>query len=259
MDESGQAMDISLDDLQHHVVRYGLDVFPPLDVRNEITRTHDLFQALQEKWPALYQEISFNPQASEFRILASFQFPSGRPKAPTLEFTPRGPVFRFPLLLPPPLGECQYEGREDLDAVFKESYNCIVGAFPGRQVLRAGLVREAVFSTGQDDPVPWLAPGQDAFPGAVAKGVDETTTFRDDRCNLRIKIQTIEIRRQAHVSATRQVLAEECEHGLQVEFDVNNIEMKPQSDSDIDLTLERAHSLWPDELIGYLNQQRYSS
>jgi len=254
MASDSDVLNVTLDDLQQHIVKYGLDVFPPLDVRNEVTRTHDLFQALQEGWPDLYQELNFRPQSGEFKVLTSLESKAGSIKHPTLVFTQRGPMFAFACRLPDPLGVYHREG--DLDEVVLSSLAVIRKTFPGIDVLRIGLVRELVFTTGKTISVPYLADRFGVFSGTAPKGGSVRLTFQDDRCNVRITIGTIEIRRQAHVAMSGQVLTDELAYGLQVVFDVNNIEMRPQETADIETTLQRARSLWPKELLDFVNWRR---
>jgi len=253
--DQADSLTITLDDLHQHVVRYGLDVFPPIDVRNEITRAHDLFQNLQEQWPDFYQEINFRPQSSEFRILTTYSLDGGSAKVPTFSLTNRGPVFRFPLRLHD-LGDLNQD--KDLDQILLGSLGLTRKTFPGLQILRIGLVRELVFGTGKTPSIPYISSRVGSFPGATPRGGNLLALFHDSRCNIRVRVQSIEIHRRAR-TPTRQVLSDELEYGLQVEFDVNNIEMKPQSDTELETTLQRAHSLWPKGLLEYINWSKTPS
>lgn len=246
-----EALKISYQDLVQHVVTYGLDIFPPLDVRNEVTRTHDLFQSLQDRWPELYQELNFRPQSGELKVLALFEFRKGSVKFPTLTLTQRGPIFAFPRRFPDPLGE--YDYKENLDEVFLSSLAVMRTTFPGLDVLRLGLVQEAVFSTGKTNSVPYLANRFGTFPKTNPKGGNVTLTFRDDQCNVQIKIETVEIRKQAQVRTIGRVLSDELTYGVKIKLDVNNVELRPQEPSDIETTLVRAHGLWPEELLRFIN------
>jgi hypothetical protein len=242
-------LSLTLDDLQHHVVKYGLDVFPPLDVRTETTRPPDLFRSLHERWPGFYEELSFRPESNDFRILRSYQSQTATANVATFTLTQRGPVFTFPLCLDP-LGE--FNRDANLDEVFAGSLAETRRHFPGMQILRVGLVRELVFATGQASSIPYLSARFGGFPGAAPAGGNALLLFRDERCNIRVAIETIRIHRQAR-TPTNQVLEDSSEYGLKVEFDVNNIDMRPQPESDIAVTLERAHSLWPRQLLEFLN------
>lgn len=242
-------LDIARDDLQLHIIKYGVDCFPPLDVRSEIARAHDLFERLQIEWPKFYQEIVFRPESRAFRILASYSNEKGTARMPTFELTQRGPVYIFPLQLQP-LGHLNHD--VNLDDVFHKSLHLTREVFPETQVLRLGLIRELLFSTGERDVVPYLSSRFGKFPGTTAKGGNVSLSFRDDMCNIRVQLETVEIHTRSE-TPLKQVVAEGQEYGLKVVFDVNNIEMRPQQASDIEATLQRAHSLWPEELLKFIN------
>lgn len=246
---------VTMEDLQQNILKYGLDIFPPLDVGNEMTRTHDLFRTLREQWPDFYQELNFRPESGKFKVLASFKLKGGKSVTfPTLTLTKRGPVFAFPRRLPDPLGEYAFEG--DYDEVFLSSLAILRKEFPGTSVLRMGVVREAVFSTGKSNAVPYLADRFGTFQGTKSMGGGVVLSFRDDLCNVRIKLDTIEIRQEHKVSKSGLVLSDETNYGFQVSLDVNNIEMRPQEMHEIETTIERAHSFWPKGLLEFINWRK---
>lgn len=245
------ALKISLEDLEHHVVKYGLDVFPPPDMRDDMTHAQDLFRSLREEWPDLYQDLSLSPERNEFRIEAAFSGKGKTARFPTLVFTRRGPVFAYPRRFPEPIGQLLH--KADLDDIFWKSFRLLRKNFPTIQVLRLGLVNEAVFNTRTTNFVPYLASRFGSFPGTKIVGGNVSLTFRDDRCNVRVKLETVEIRRQVQTAAVGRVASEEINFGLQVSLDVNNAEIRPQNESDILLTLERSHCLWPEALLQFIN------
>ena len=250
--EQPESLNITLGDLQQHIVSYGVDVFPPFDLHNAVTRTHDLFQLLQETWPSLYQEESFRPGSNEFQVLATFTFAAGTVKLPTLTFTQRGPVFKFPLQLPDPLGVIE---QGNVEEIFLEALGRVLRAFPGTQALRIGLVRELTFSTGKENSGPYLTSRFGSIAGATPTGGGVRISFRDEKSNIRVEVQTIKIEREAK-SPIGVTVKQEGDYGLKVLFDVNNSALRPQSDSDIQTTLKRASSLWPDGLLSFLNWRR---
>ncbi len=242
---------ISWEDLEHHVVKYGLDVFPPPDMRADMTHAQDLFHSLREEWPHLYQDLSLSPERNEFRIEATFSGQGKTARFPTLVFTARGPVFAYPLLFPKPIGQLNH--KADFDDIFWKSFRLLKKSFPTIQVLRLGLINEAVFNTGKTNFVPYLASRFGSFPGAKIVGGSVSLTFQDESCNVRVKLETIEIRRQVQTAAVGRVVSEVINFGLQVGLDVNNIEIRPQNESDILLTLERGHCLWSEALLQFIN------
>lgn len=244
---------VSLDDLEQHIVKYGMDVFPPFDFRTETTRAHELFRELQTNWPEFFQELSFRPESNQFQIVAAYGFPQGTAKLAALTFMPRGPVFAFPFKFGP-FGECEH--KNDPEEVFLKALAVIKRTVPGLQVLRLGLIRELVFATGGTPSAPYVTSRYGTFPGAEAKGGETVVSFRDDFCNIRVKIGTIEIRQEARHPTTKQVMAKDVRHGLAVNFDVSNVEMRPQADTEIERTIERANSLWPRDLLEFLNWRK---
>lgn len=241
---------LTLDDLETHFVRYGLDVFPPLDLRDDTTHAHELFRALNEQWRDLYQELTFSPANNQFSVFASFSGQKGAAKLGTLVFAPRGPVFRFPRRFPAPTGRVMTPN--DLDSVFFGSLTEIRRCFAGLKVLRAGLVQEVIFSTGRTSPIPWLASRFGSIAGTEPRGGSVRLTYRDPRCSILISVETVETHRQVKLASGAE-LNEPTGFGLKVEFDVCNSEMKEQELQDIQMTLERAQSLWPAELLKFLN------
>lgn len=254
-EDSSHNLAISLDDLEVHLVRFGLDVFPPLDFRDETTRAHELFRLLHDQRPDIYQELTYRPSANEFTVQASFGGERGAAKIPTLTLAPRGPVFRFPRRLPEPIGDVELgdsRSLEDLEAVFFASLNVIRRCAPGLTILRAGLVQELVFSMGQTSTVPWLASRFGGISGAQPHGGNVKLTYADDRCNALVTVETVQLQRQATLASGADV-AQAVGFGLKVELDVCNREMRPQEPAEIQMTLQRAHSLWPNELLTFLN------
>jgi hypothetical protein len=242
---------VTLDDLLEHVVRYGVDIFPPVDFRTELTRAQDLFSRLHEKWPAYYRELDFAPENNQFRAFTTWSQAGGTARCPSLAIVPRGPVFMYPLRLPPPLGEIQHS--LDLDGLFMDSLRQLRKTFPGREVLRAGLVRHLVFSTGRTSSVSYINSRFGTFLHSSPTGGEATITFQDGTCNLRARLSTTEIRHEQRLPLTGQVLQVESEYGIKVEFDVNNVQLRPMQEPEIGIVLQRAHSLWPKELIAFIN------
>lgn len=242
---------VSPDDLEQHIVKFGVDLFPPLDVRDETTRANELFRELNTNWPTYFQELTFRPQSNEYGVWSTYEFPRGKARIPSLTFVPRGVVFTFPERLQPPLGDWRHQ--ESYEELFLVALNQVTRVFPGRDVLRVGLIRELLFNVGQTPSGAYISSRFGEFPGAEPRGGEVLLTFQDDQCNIRVKITTVEIRRQAQLPATGQVMREELEFGLSVNFDVNNKEMRPQGPEQIRDTIIRAGSFWPKQLLEFLN------
>ena len=70
---------LSLDDVVHHVVSIGLDVYPPIEMKDERTRLHMFFEDVRERCSFLYERLTAGE--SEFKISKSFRKdpPGSRP------------------------------------------------------------------------------------------------------------------------------------------------------------------------------------
>jgi hypothetical protein len=165
--------------------------------------------------------------------------------------TDRGPVFIFPLRLPE-------VGDTGLAERFVEQFHHVRRIFfrllPGRKMLRVGLVRELVFNTGTTLPTEVLT-SQSEFAGARLVGGGCEFVYRDDHCNVGLKFATAEITKSTQLPIG-QTLTESGGHALLVQLDVNNHEIRPLEDADINGIIERANVLWPDKLLQFLRERR---
>lgn len=246
-------LQVSFGDLKEHIIKFGLDMYPPLDLRSEATRAQDLFLQLQSKWPDYYQEQNFTPMANEFGIFATYDVGvRDKAKVPTLLFMPRGPVFTFPVRFLVSSADQNY-GSTNPRKLFDGGVEVLRNIFPGLSCLRIGLVRELIFSTGNTPAAPFISSRFGTFPSTTPKGGNALASFVDDRCNVRVNMEPIEIHRRQGSPAMKNVISDQVEYAIRVRLDVNNNEMKPQSDDDIDMTLQRAEEIWPDQLINFLN------
>lgn len=248
---------LSLDDLAHHVVKFGIDIYPPVDLSNERTRLNMFSEAVCDRWPELYERLVVSDR--EFSISKSFARGQARTD-PTLEvntfvITNRGPVFIFPLLLPDPVGATGLEGSF-LDLI-KEIRQLLFQALLERKIMRVGLVRDLVFMTGSSPCLDILAK-QATFAKAELISGRSIRSYRDERCNVRITIDTVELMKTTQMPVGKRV-EEPVGAGLRVALDVNNTEVRPMAEADIEEVVERAVSLWPEQLLEYITGERSSS
>jgi hypothetical protein len=243
---------LTLEDIYQYFVRVGLDVFPPLELASEQFRAQTLYRNLNETWPVLFSKLSLS--ASEFTVTGRFRAGATEAEAEvaTFTYTPRGPVVTFP---------CKLAGADTLDY---DDARCItearaildvVGrAFPLRETLRIGLIRDVVFSTGETKADNVLLPVANELDGARFVGGQTLLVYRDSFCNVRLTMAPLEIQRvqRAPTGVSR---AEHAGFGLRLEFDVNNAELRPVSAADIEQVLQRALALWPETALDYLNRR----
>lgn len=239
---------VTIDDLQVHILKFGIDTFPPIEIPAERTRLNLFFEELTARWPDIYSQLI----ASSERFQISASFGPARATIPTFELLPRGPVFLYPVKLQPPHGETNISERAALET-FAKARDIFARAVPGRKCMRVGLVREAVFGV-EESLLHNAVTGQEALPGTKFVGGESLAAYRDDRCNVRIKIATVQIARQIAMPVGMSV-TEPAGHGLHVELDVNNAEIRPLEDADIESIVERAASLWPNALVNYIKER----
>ncbi len=243
-------------DLQLHVAKVGLDIFPPIELRSERTRLNMFYEEAVRRWPNLFDGI--HATDTEFKIVREFREHPDRhgPKVSldTFVLTQRGPVFVFPLLLPEPVGDTGL-GTGYLKQ-FREICELFLRAVPEKKIMRVGLVRELVFGTGATSCVNLLT-SECSFAGADLMGGKSLVAYRDLRCNIRLEVEPIQVMKATQMPIGTRV-EEPAGYGLRVRLDVNNCEIRPLDDADIDMVLDRATSLWPDALLKYLNERRVS-
>ena len=243
---------ITLGQLDVHVVKFGIDIYPPIVIQEELTHLNIFYEEVRHKYPDLYSEI--HSSNTEFTISAQFEKGShGARATPTFVSTQRGPVFIFPFLLPSPTGDTGL--KENYLDIFHDCRKLLLTCLGGaRQFLRVGLVRELIFNTGSDRCHELLTTS-DNFAAASLKGVHTLISYEDSLCNVRTTMDTIEITSGIqHPVGHRETRKE---NGLKVEFDVNNREIRPLDDDMIDRIIERANSLWPDELLNNINGSKH--
>jgi hypothetical protein len=233
-------------------VKFGIDIFPPIQISEEQTRLSMFYERAHEKKRDLFAGLNLTDR--EFKISGEFgglDRPGAAPmKGETFMLTRRGPVFIFPLLLPEPVGET---GLEDgLMELFKQVYSLFSEALPARKAMRIGLVRELVFRTG-NDPCFELLTDRPQFGGADLVGGQNLLAFRDERCNVQLKLQTGELKKQTSLPVGGVVI-EDAGRMIHAHLDVNNHEVRVLQEPDIDDVMERADSLWPAEMLEFLNR-----
>ena len=237
-------------DVIGHVVKFGIDVYPRIDLGKDRTRLNMFYEEAREQFPELYDQLVASGE--RYAISTAFR-PKGQTKGgsqqDTLVLTDRGPVFIFPLCLPDPIGSTGF------DENFREKFRAVSRLFwdklPGRKIMRIGMIRELAFSTG-DLAYNAMITDQDLFSKAKFIGGTQLLGYRDDFCNVRIKTDVARITQETQLPVGTTI-TKEAGHAVLVHLDVNNVDPKPLQDADIDTVLTRASGLWPEELLKYLN------
>lgn len=246
------SLSLSENDLQGHVITFGIDAYPPIELSKNRTKLNTFFEAASSRWGTLFQGLVVSE--SLFSITTSIARPGlpGGAKATltTFQVTERGPILRIPLMLPDPFGVTGLV--DDPITRFHEVRKLFLAAVPETKIMRVGMVRKLLFGTG-DTACQGIISRMAKFDGANLRGGRIELKHRDDLYNVNVKIEPVEITRSEKL-AIGTTLTERVGHGLQVELDVNNWEInKFLEDDDILGVLERATRLWPERLLEYLN------
>lgn len=248
-----ESLSLKTSDVLHHLVEVGLDVYPPIDIPAERTRLNMFYEELRHRWAKLADR--FQSSDTSFRISKDFrekdivQGPAS--VQDTFVLTNRGPVFRFPLKLPPPIGET------GLEKAYVDDFIKLRGLFhemiPGHNMLRVGLVRDILFDAGQT-PCNQIITHLQSFCGAHLSGGQFMASYRDEKYNHHILIEPVKIMQTTLLPVGKPV-SKNTGYGVHVRLDVNNWDLQtPLGDDDVQQVIDRATSLWPEKLLEYIQE-----
>jgi len=249
---------LRLDDLAEHTLTFGIDVHPPIEIHNERIRLNMFYEEAHARWPGLYEKLETSDK--EFRISRTFhRGPHGGPGPgiPVLTFvlTNRGPVFVYPLLLPPSIEATELAETKCVEQ-FLETFELLRAALPNQKIMRLGMIRHVVFNTGRAHTREFLT-SQTEFGKAELVGGNLVLQHRDEMCNVRIQLEPVRLQKITQLAVGKTV-SEHGDYGLAVTLDVNNKEIRELDTADIRMISERATSLWPNPLLEYLKDRSLS-
>jgi len=240
-------------DVIQHIVTFGIDVYPPVEIPKERTRLNIFYEEARSRHGDLFDQLVASD--TTFRISREFrpQGPLGDPalRQETFALTNRGPVFIFPVRFPDPVGATGI--NEDPRERFETVRRLFFSAIAERKIMRIGMVRDLIFDTGED-PCRSVLSGKAEFAGAQLVGGSRLLSYRDAYCNLRIAVEPGAMLKTTKLPVGTEV-TERRSYGLRVQLDVYNLQVKPLEDADIQQVLERATSLWPEKLLQYLQER----
>ncbi len=247
-----EKLHIGASDVVAHTVTFGVDVYPSIDIYAERTRLHMFYEEARSQLGELYTKLTESD--SQFEV--SHEFRKGRGGSPATAstevfvLTNRGPVFKFPILIP----ETGDTGlAADYVELFHQSRQLFLKHLPGRVCLRVGMVREAVFNTGRTQPFQVVARAHE-IQGATMVGGMLGMGFIDPQCNVRLELQTVQFGQITQVAGGHPI-AKAVGNGLGMLLDVNNREVRTLTEGDIETILARAHSFWPDSIVEFINER----
>ncbi len=238
--------------ISQHVVKYGVDVRPPILPDQDRTKLQDYANWLVEQFPDAFETMLSGPR--ELRIQRTFLLPNAkRVELPTFVLTGRGPVFTFP--------ERLYIDRpheldiSDKDKIFRRAYDELRARFPERTVPRVGVIHELVFDTGFVNSLDVIASGL------------KYDLWRQKAANIRILIEApnegknvnIELRPTFLQHSGREetpIVPDDTNYGVIVNVDINNQQMPADlTKAQVSDILAFANDYIPDELLKFLNNE----
>jgi len=213
-----QDFKFSVNRIDDHVERIGVDVRPILEIKLEKTKLFDFANKLIEEYPMLFESTVLSK--NEFSMRKKFIFPGkGELDVVTLGVTERGLV----LILPRKVAALEEEtDLGDTCQIVPGVLKLFREYFPHKHIIRVGQVHEYVFDLGSVDGVRFLAK-QFTKINMPANGELKIRVNRPtDDYNRIIEMQPVrKVKRMPEIPDTQQVLG----HGLKVSVDFNNRDM----------------------------------
>lgn len=236
---------VTISDIVHHVVKIGVDVYPPISVSTNRTRLNVMFEKGNGEYPEVFARVVSGEQ--EFRISKMFSRTTGGSiEVPTLTMVDRGPVFSLPIVLQDvPRTGFENNYRDVLTNMRRHFFR----AFADHKMLRLGLVREVIFDTGSESCVPVLGPPS-ILDDAILSSGNLMMVFQDEKCNIHVTLRTMQSAVIENLAIGRSI--KPSGYGLGVLLDVNNKEIKPLEEDHINLVLDVAESLWPEKILALI-------
>ena len=238
--------------VSQHIVKYGVDMRPPISPEQDRTKLQDYANWLVEQFPDAFETILSGPR--ELRIQRTFLLPNAkRVELPTFVLTGRGPVYTFP--------ERLYIDRPhelsipDKDKIFRKAYDELRMRFPDRAAPRVGVVHEFVFDTGYVSSLEVIASNL------------KHDLWRRKAANLRILIESptegknvnIELRPTFLQRSGREetpITPEDMKYGIIVNVDINNQQIPADlTKAQVNDILAFANDYIPEELLKFLNNE----
>lgn len=238
--------------ISQHVVKYGVDVQPPIVLKQDKTKLQDYCNALIEQFPQVFETLVAGPK--QLRIQNTFMLSNNkRAEMPTFILTARGPLFTFPQRL-------YIDGIQDLDIpqkdkIFRKALDEFRAKFIDRAIPRVGVVHEFIFDTGQVDSVQILASN---FKNDVwrqrAKNLRILLETPMEEKNINVQIRPTQLRRITRGDAN--VPAQDMAFGIIVNVDINNQNIKGDlTSSEVRDIVAFANDYVPEEMIKFLNNE----
>lgn len=237
--------------ISQHIVKYGVDIRPPIGLKQERAKLQDYCNWLIGEFPEVFETLLAGP--NQLRVHRSFILSDGKhAELPTFVLTNRGCVFTFPqrLFIDRP-HEIDVANK---DKIFRKAIEELRARFADRKVPRIGVVNEFVFDTGEIDSL------------AIVASNLKNDLWRERARNLRIlleaptegksvnlQISPTSLRRTGRGASVGEEITK---FGIIVVADINNRQVSGDlTKAEINDLLAFADDYIPDELIRFLNNE----
>jgi hypothetical protein len=235
-----------------HVVKYGVDIRPPIVLKQDKTKLQEYCNRLIEQFPQAFETLLVGPK--QLRAQKSFLLPNTkRVEIPTFILTHRGPIFTFPERIY--LDEVQDLGIAEKEKIFRKALEELRSKFVDRRITRVGVVHEFIFDTGEINSVEVIASNlkNDAWKERIKNLSIRLETPREGK-NINLEIRPTQLRhvRRGGGNARSQNVG----FGIIVNVDINNQEIKDDlSKTEVCDIVTFANDYVSDELIRFLNNE----
>ena len=238
-----------LDSISQHIIKYGVEIRPGINLELERTKLQDFANCLIDQFPGVFETLLSGPR--QFNINKAFKLDGGKQaQLSTFMLTTRGLVFTFPkrLFLETP----QDLDLGGLDSIFLEAMGQLRKRFSDKVIPRINLTHELVLNTDQESSLD------------IAASYLAPSRWKEGLANLRILLEsthngtnvTVEIKPTFQSPAGRPPAApaENAKYGMIVIANLNAVSAdKSLSRPEIEELQAFSEYFVPQELINYLN------
>jgi hypothetical protein len=242
-----QPFDFSPNRIDDHAEKVGIDIRPVVEIKLDRDKLYRFGVDLIDMYPNLFESQVQSP--TDYRITKRFIFPGkGEAEIPTLSFTPRGLVFTFPRRIAV-LGEELELGQ--LDDVVIDCLKKFRVIFPGKKIIKVGLVNEYIFFTADLDSAKLICDRFTKLPTPVGGEIKLRINLRTDDFNRIIELEAVrKLEQVPEIPGQVQTTG----HGVKVKVDFNNVDMSRDLDDGAILRiLHEGRSFSNRDLYGFLN------
>jgi len=238
--------------VSQHIVKYGVDMRPPVRPEDDRTKLQDYGNWLVEQFPEVFETLLLGPR--ELRVQRTFLLPNAkRIELPTFVLTGRGPVFTFP--------ERLYVDRAheldipEKDRIFRKAFDELRARFGERTVPRVGVVHEFVFDAGFINSIEIVASSlKNELWRQKAKNLRLMIETPADDKNVNIDIRPTHLQRSGVKTGT--LAPDDVKFGIIVNVDINNRKLTGDlTKAEVTDILAFANDYVPEELIKFLNNE----